>query len=252
MSQWSDLCWEQPTHFDWVLCTVDMWPILCSAALFGASAVSNSLYLWILWAATLIDYGINLGLRYAIKQASPNGALAHHAWEMPSAGSSALLCIGVMMILFILLYNVQSYTLYAVCLYATGMVAMYARLHQGINTPQQTVVGALTGTLLGVILTALWHLLGYPYVPYILSWAPMRWWGITDYFMRGRMMAHIRDADLVVEVVRQHAGLQDTRQAEMLILWAADRIKSRRFYADLYNNNNNNGQVMPPPLIEVA
>lgn len=230
MSTWTDLCWEEPTHFDWILCVVNVWPILISASMFTASAITGSLYMWILWFGLMLDYALNLALRYIIQQPSPNGALAHHAWEMPAAASSALFCLATMMILFILLYNVQQYTLYTACAYGVGVVCLYARMHSGINTPQQTMAGALAGTLEGIIFTLAWHWFGYPYVPFLLSLWPVRAYGITDYFMAGRRLAHYRNTDQIVEMLRTAIRGVDTRTTEALILIAAREIERREPY----------------------
>lgn len=228
MSSWLDLCYTEPTHFDWALCMVDLWPMAVSLAMFSASAVTNSLYLWVLWGATILDYALNLGLRYAWRDPSPNGALAHHAWEMPASSSQAMLCIATMVVLFILLYNVQQYTLYMLMLYVLGSAALFSRLYRGINSAEQLIVGALIGCAEGMMYTAIWHYLGYPYVWRILQWWPVRMYGVNDSLMAPRRMIDAPPASVVACAVSTAMGGLTAPQVQALILYCAQDYKLRR------------------------
>lgn len=218
MSSWLDLCYTEPTHFDWALCVLDLWPIGVSLAMFSASLATNALYLWILWGATVLDYCLNLGLRYVIKEPSPNGALAHHAWEMPASSSQAMLCLGTMIILFIILYNVQQYTTYTLVLYVLATAALFSRLYRGINTPEQLIVGALVGVAEGFIYTAIWHYFGYPYSQIILSWRPVRMYGINDSLMGPRRIVDASPEEVVKQIVAYSMGGGITESQVMALM----------------------------------
>lgn len=245
MSSWFDLCYTEPTHFDWALCMVDLWPIGVSLAMFTASAVTNSLYLWVLWGATVLDYALNLGLRYAWQDPSPNGALAHHAWEMPASSSQAMLCIGTMVVLFILLYNVQQYTLYMLMLYVLGSTALFSRLYRGINSPEQLIVGALFGCAEGLLYTMVWHLLGYPYVWRILQWRPIRLYGITDSLMASRSMIDAPPSSVLACVVSTAMGGLTPSEAQALMVYCVQDYERRRANGSL---NYKHGRWVEPVL----
>jgi hypothetical protein len=228
MASWLDLCYTEPTHFDWVLCMVDLWPIGVSLAMFTASAVTNSLYLWILWGATILDYALNLGLRYAFRDPSPNGALAHHAWEMPASSSQAMLCLGTMVVLFLLIYNVQQYTLYMIMLYILGSTALFSRLYRGINSPEQLMVGALVGCLEGIVYTIIWHMIGYPYTSKILRMWPLRAYGINDSLMAPRRMIEASPEDVVCCAVSLAMGNLNQKQVMALMRWCVEHEKRQQ------------------------
>lgn len=202
---------------------LDLWPIGVSFAMFTASAVTNSLYLWILWGATILDYCVNLGLRYAIRDPSPNGALAHHAWEMPASSSQAMLCLGTMVILFLLLYNVQQYTLYMLTLYVMGTAALFSRLYRDINTPEQLIVGALVGVLEGCVYTTIWHLLGYPYARRIIKWWPLRVYGINDSLMASRRLVDASPEEVVAQTVAYSLGGLSESQSLALMRYVVQK-----------------------------
>lgn len=196
--------------------------------MFSVSAVTNSLYLWVLWGATILDYLLNLGLRYAFRDPSPNGALAHHAWEMPASSSQAMLCIGTMVVLFILLYNVQQYTLYMLMLYVLASTALFSRLYRGINSPEQLIVGALVGCAEGCLYTMLWQWLGYPYVTRILQWTPIRFYGINDSLMAPRRMVDAPPSTVVASAVSVAMGGLTQSQVRALISYCARDYEARR------------------------
>jgi hypothetical protein len=188
MSGWTDICHTNDSFQTCALRIIDQWPIYLSVAMNALSFETGALYLWVLWAGTWADFGLNTLLRYLIAERGPHPTMQHHAYEMPASSSQQLLCVVTMCVLFSMVYHVRPRTLFLVWAYVFGVLAMYARLYFRINTLSQLAVGAMVGTVEGVVYSALWFWLGYPFTQKILEWSPMRWLGVTDWYTERRVL----------------------------------------------------------------
>lgn len=175
--------WTNDVTFEWwLLDRVNQWPQYVDVAMFFGSLLTGALYFWVVWGATWIDMFVNLGLQYAIQQKGPHPTLHHHGYEMPAASSQLLLCISTMIILFHLLYRPRFDSRWFGVVFFFGVLALYARLYFRYNSLSQLFVGGLIGTCEGVLLTALWFYVGYPFTERMLSWSLARWAMLTDHF----------------------------------------------------------------------
>lgn len=223
-----DLCESTESYAQCSVTIISYFPIYISIAFNTLSFYTGALYFWVLWAASWADFGINVGLRYAIQQPAPDPTGLNPSYGMPSGDAQLLMMTATMILIFMVLYRLKPHMLILAAGWLFGNIALFGELYNRQSTMGQLVAGGLIGVGEGVAFSIITHYMIFPFADQITQWWPFYMTGVTTQFLGNRYLAHADPTDGLIRRVRREYVLDSDAKAEAFILVHAAKIAARR------------------------
>jgi len=188
--------------FSGFLVALDYYPLALWLGTFSISIYSNDLFLALLGVWLTLDWWVNKGLRWAIRQPPPTPGCGAR-FEMPSFSAQEATMFITVLWLFMVLYGYRALPVRAFGLVFFAGIVMYARVYIGLASPAQLIVGALVGLASGLLFHALVYWLVRPRVGEILAWRVCRHMQLIRGVL-GRALYADDDSDISQGTLEEH------------------------------------------------
>lgn len=198
----------------WIRCwfsVFDFFPFIITMGKLLIGALHGSVSLYIAGIGMCVDLIVNDVLQELFKQEGPRPCLVADSYQMPALASQYVVFFVTGFLLFCVVYR-QRFGIYMITLVSTmGVMAMYRRVFDRVNTIDQLFVGAFVGFIDAVWMHAFLYYVLQRYIPSIVN-SRLGWkFGITN-----QCFLVERDLDVLEEkwyssdrLVSQNARLEE-------------------------------------------
>lgn len=156
-------------YFRCAFTLMDYFPLIITLGKMVVGALIGSVALYIGGIGLFVDLILNFVLQQIIQQEGPYPCVVYDEYQMPALASQTVAFFVTGFVLFVIIYK-RSVGLYLLgSIYALGYAALYKRVFDAINTPEQLVAGALVGFADALVQHALLFWVFRKYIPWFCA-----------------------------------------------------------------------------------
>lgn len=174
---------------------MDYFPLILTIGKMVVGAIIGAVSLYIAGVALFVDLVVNYILQSIIKQEGPYPCLVYDEYQMPALASQTVAFFITGFLLFCIVYRREIGTYLLWLVYVLGYAAVYKRVFDGINTPEQLIVGAVVGFVDALLMHAVVYYLLYSYIPWICETKLAKQLHANNYSFRSDRPLDLRDKE---------------------------------------------------------
>ncbi len=157
----------------------DLYPIYLSIGLYSIGLYSHEVYLLLISFALTADWGINQAFKQIIRESGPFPGCSSE-FQNPSFSTEHAILFETLMISFIIIWRKRVSTYKIFLLKTFVFFVLLSRVYIGINTRGQLLVGAIFGSIEGLLIQFVIYYFIAPHFPWIIDSKIGKFFGLED------------------------------------------------------------------------